>query len=111
LPALRGLPTRTERASTLLRPARRGPAPRHWILDSDPLLAHSKRRRDQRAAVTDVMARASENARHSSRSLLATPARRSRRAWRSGRLGADARSRSAASLSLARFVTSAGHLR
>jgi hypothetical protein len=35
-------------------------------------------------------------ARRSSRSLLATPARYSRSARRSGRLGADARSRSAA---------------
>ena len=40
-------------------------------------------------------------ARRSSRSLLATPARYSSSARRSGRLGADARSRSAAPHSLA----------
>ena len=48
---------------------------------------------------------ASSTARRSLRSRLATPARCSRHARRSGRLGADARSGSAAPLSLAPFVT------
>src|SRR5438309_127410 len=78
----------------------------HEREQSQPLLLTREGLRSPWSRHAAPVVRASSTARHTSRSLLATPARRSRRALRTGRLGADARSRSAAPFALARIMTS-----